>query len=89
MTRSLSLPEALRESVILKKKIIKLKLLTKLLINNLGRATAIRFSKENAKVVVADMNEIKGHETVKIINDAGKKGIFGIIIKKFNNLLVF
>ena len=41
--------------------------------SGIGKAIAIRFSNENAKVVVADFNEVKGNETVKQITDAGKK----------------
>ena len=54
----------------------------------LGRAVAIRFSKENAKIVVADMNETKGNETVKIITDAGKKGICLTIYLIIKNIIL-
>jgi NAD(P)-dependent dehydrogenase (short-subunit alcohol dehydrogenase family) len=38
----------------------------------IGRATAILFAKEGAKVAVADINENDAHETVKkIVNDGG------------------
>lgn len=42
----------------------------------IGKAIAIRFGKEGANVVVADINEVKGRETVKLINDSGKKAFF-------------
>ena len=44
--------------------------------SGIGRSIAIRFSKEGSKVVVADINEVKGNETVKLINDAGNKALF-------------
>ncbi|PWA10373.1 short-chain dehydrogenase [Pueribacillus theae] len=37
----------------------------------IGRATAIRFSKEGANVMVADMNEETGQETAQMIRDNG------------------
>jgi NAD(P)-dependent dehydrogenase (short-subunit alcohol dehydrogenase family) len=44
--------------------------------SGIGRAVAIRLSKEGASVVVSDLNEDKGNETVKIITDAGNKATF-------------
>ena len=42
----------------------------------IGRATAIRAAREGANVVVADLKDKEGNETVKIISDAGGKAIF-------------
>ncbi len=42
----------------------------------IGRATAILFAKEGAKVVVADINETKGKKVVKEIQQAGGDAIF-------------
>lgn len=42
----------------------------------MGRAAAILFAKEGAKVVVADIAVESGEETVKMIKDAGGEGIF-------------
>lgn len=42
----------------------------------IGRATAIKFAKEGAKVVVADLNSTGGQETVKMISDFGGESIF-------------
>lgn len=39
--------------------------------SGIGRATAILFVKEGAKVMVADINEETGQETVKMIQDNG------------------
>ena len=45
--------------------------------NGLGRATALRFTEEGAKgIVVADLLEEAGVETVKMIEDAGGRAIF-------------
>jgi NAD(P)-dependent dehydrogenase (short-subunit alcohol dehydrogenase family) len=44
--------------------------------SGLGRATAILFAKNNAKVVVSDMNIDSGEETVRIITDAGGIALF-------------
>jgi NAD(P)-dependent dehydrogenase (short-subunit alcohol dehydrogenase family) len=44
--------------------------------SGLGRATAILFAKNNAKVVVSDLNIEGGEETVKIINEAGGTALF-------------
>ncbi|PWA11162.1 short-chain dehydrogenase [Pueribacillus theae] len=39
--------------------------------SGIGRATAILFVKEGAKVMIADINEETGQETVKLIQDNG------------------
>ncbi|MBU6281653.1 glucose 1-dehydrogenase [bacterium] len=39
--------------------------------NGIGRATVLRFLAEGAKVVVADLNEATGHETVSLAAHAG------------------
>jgi len=44
--------------------------------SGIGRATAILFSKEGAKVVVADWSEEGGKETVKEIENQGGESIF-------------
>ena len=42
----------------------------------IGKAIAIRFAKEGAKVVVDDVNDALGTDTVSIICDAGGEAIF-------------
>ncbi len=42
----------------------------------IGRSTAIAFAKEGASVLVTDINEEGGHETVKMIQDAGGEASF-------------
>ena len=42
----------------------------------IGRATALAFSESGASVVVSDVQEDKGEETVKLITDQGGKAIF-------------
>lgn len=44
--------------------------------SGIGRATAILFAKEGAKVVVADLVTESGEETVKLIRDAGGDSVF-------------
>lgn len=41
-----------------------------------GRATALAFSREGASVVVADINEKWGRETLEIIRSEGADGVF-------------
>lgn len=42
----------------------------------IGRATAIRFAKEGAKIVIADIKEKESNETVKMIKQVGGESIF-------------
>ena len=42
----------------------------------IGRAAALTMAREGAKVLVADMVEDKGNETVKLIKDAGGEAAF-------------
>ena len=44
--------------------------------SGMGRATAIAFAREGAKVVVAARRVKKGEETVSLIKEAGSDGIF-------------
>jgi NAD(P)-dependent dehydrogenase (short-subunit alcohol dehydrogenase family) len=44
--------------------------------SGIGRATAMTFAKEGAKVVVADVSAEGGNETVKLIKEAGGEAIF-------------
>jgi NAD(P)-dependent dehydrogenase (short-subunit alcohol dehydrogenase family) len=44
--------------------------------SGMGRATAIKFAKEGAKVVVADLNEKGGAETVETIKSNGGEAVF-------------
>ncbi len=42
----------------------------------IGRATAVRFAKEGASVLVADLDEENGYETTKLIKESGGKSEF-------------
>jgi NAD(P)-dependent dehydrogenase (short-subunit alcohol dehydrogenase family) len=42
----------------------------------IGRATAMAFAKEGARIVIADINVEGGEETVKMIRDTGGEAIF-------------
>jgi NAD(P)-dependent dehydrogenase (short-subunit alcohol dehydrogenase family) len=44
--------------------------------SGIGRATAKLFAREGASVVITDINEAAGHETVKAITDAGGRALF-------------
>ena len=44
--------------------------------SGIGRATAIAFAREGAKVVVASRREKEGQETVKQVQSAGSEGFF-------------
>jgi len=42
----------------------------------IGRATALKFAAEGAKVTVSDLNEAGGQETVALIREAGGEALF-------------
>ena len=44
--------------------------------SGIGRSTAQLFAEEGAKVVVSDVNEAGGNETVQLIREAGGEAIF-------------
>ena len=44
--------------------------------SGIGRAVAVMFAKEGAKVVCANRNESDGNETLAMIKDAGGQGIY-------------
>ncbi|NNV07211.1 SDR family NAD(P)-dependent oxidoreductase [Geobacillus sp. C56-T2] len=44
--------------------------------SGIGRATAIRFADEGAKVAVSDIDETGGEETVRLIRERGGEAIF-------------
>jgi NAD(P)-dependent dehydrogenase (short-subunit alcohol dehydrogenase family) len=44
--------------------------------SGIGRATAVAFAREGAKVVVAGRREREGNETVRLILETGNEGIF-------------
>jgi len=44
--------------------------------SGIGKRTAVKFAEEGAKVVVADLREPEGIETVRLVKDAGSDGIF-------------
>lgn len=44
--------------------------------SGIGRATALAFAREGASVVVADIDDVGGNETVGLIHDAGGNGVF-------------
>lgn len=44
--------------------------------SGMGRASAIMFAKEGARIVAADLNEETGQETVKQIKDNGGEAVF-------------
>lgn len=39
--------------------------------SGIGRATALTFAREGAKLIIADMNEAGGHQTVRMITENG------------------
>ncbi|PEL13248.1 SDR family NAD(P)-dependent oxidoreductase [Bacillus sp. AFS017336] len=44
--------------------------------SGIGRATAIRFAKEGAKIVIADLNDKTGEEALGLIKELGAEAIF-------------
>jgi len=42
----------------------------------IGRATALKFAEEGAKVVVSDINRLGGEETVSLITTGGGEAVF-------------
>ena len=44
--------------------------------SGIGRATAVAFAREGARVVVAGRRETEGAETVRLLRDAGGDGLF-------------
>lgn len=44
--------------------------------SGLGRSTAVIFAREGARVVVSDVNEAAGQETVKLVEAEGSEAIF-------------
>src|SRR5215813_9335161 len=44
--------------------------------SGIGRATALTFAREGAKLVIADMNDEGGHQTVHMITEQGGEAIF-------------
>jgi NAD(P)-dependent dehydrogenase (short-subunit alcohol dehydrogenase family) len=42
----------------------------------IGRATALAFAREGAKLIIADMQEDGGHQTVHMITEQGGEAIF-------------
>ncbi|MEC5186565.1 NAD(P)-dependent dehydrogenase (short-subunit alcohol dehydrogenase family) [Geobacillus thermodenitrificans] len=44
--------------------------------SGIGRATAVRFAAEGAKVAVSDIDEAGGEETVRLIRERGGEAIF-------------
>jgi NAD(P)-dependent dehydrogenase (short-subunit alcohol dehydrogenase family) len=44
--------------------------------SGIGRATALTFAREGAKLIIADMNEEGGHQTVHMITENGGEAIF-------------
>jgi NAD(P)-dependent dehydrogenase (short-subunit alcohol dehydrogenase family) len=44
--------------------------------SGIGRATAVAFARTGAKVVIADIKEEGGRQTVQLVKDAGGDGVF-------------
>jgi NAD(P)-dependent dehydrogenase (short-subunit alcohol dehydrogenase family) len=44
--------------------------------SGIGRAAALVFAREGAKVLVVDVTEEQGHETVKLVKNAGGEAVF-------------
>src|ERR1700686_4695360 len=56
--------------------------------SGIGRAASIAFAREGAKVLVADMTEDGGRETVKLVQDAGgeAEALIAAAVKTFGRL---
>ena len=44
--------------------------------SGIGKRTAVKFAEEGARVVVADLREAEGNETVRLIREASSDGFF-------------
>jgi NAD(P)-dependent dehydrogenase (short-subunit alcohol dehydrogenase family) len=44
--------------------------------NGIGRATCVRFAEEGADIIVADIQEDAGAETVGLVKEAGREALF-------------
>ena len=44
--------------------------------SGIGRATALTFAREGAKLIIADLNEDGGHQTVHMITEQGGEATF-------------
>src|SRR5713101_4591734 len=44
--------------------------------SGIGRATALTFAREGAKLIIADMHEDGGHQTIHMITENGGKAAF-------------
>ena len=44
--------------------------------SGIGRATALTFAREGAKLIIADTNEEGGHQTVHMIAEQGGEAVF-------------
>lgn len=44
--------------------------------SGIGRATCIKFAENGYKVVLVDFNEVTGQETLKLVQNKGREGIF-------------
>ena len=44
--------------------------------SGIGRATALAFAREGARVIVASRRENEGRETVRLVREAGSEGLF-------------
>jgi len=44
--------------------------------SGIGRATALAFAREGAKIAIADLNTVGGHETLRLIRDRGGEAVF-------------